>query len=113
MKGLILVAALALSGCTSTQLAYTFGAGPSPQRLQELEAQKQQEQYELDQKAKRAELWRTRCQRHHCKTDEELRPKVYHCSDPGLSDPQKLACAVPGLEVTTDISDNITDWSFE
>lgn len=113
MKIAILVAALALSGCTATHLSYALGTGPSPQRVQELEAQRVQERYEQDRAAERAEHWRTRCTRISCKTDEELRPKRYSCGDDNLTSAQRLACNLPGMTVTTDISGNITELGVE
>lgn len=113
MKSLILIAALALAGCSSAQVAYTFGSGQSPQRLQELAAQRDQQRYEQDKAMERAEYYRTRCTRHHCKSDAELAPVRYSCADPGLSESRRLACNLPGMTVTTDGSGRVTELGVE
>lgn len=113
MKGEILACALLLTGCTSTQLAYTFGNGISPQRAQELAAQQEQKQYEAQQAAVRQQRWETRCERNFCTPDWMLRPKAYSCSDSGLTEAQRLACDLPGITVTNDLDGNIVDLGVE
>jgi hypothetical protein len=113
MKMMVLAAAVVLSGCTSAQVAYTFGTGQSPQRLQELAAQRDQQRYEQDRAMERAEYYRTRCTRNHCKSDEDLAPVRYSCADPSLSESRRLACNLPGMTVTTDGTGRVIELGVE